>query len=128
MSTLQVGTIKSASSAAPVFQNSSGTEKGQLIGVWCNFSGSGTPSINDSFNVSSISDNGTGRFSVNFTTAFANGNYTIAGSHNSFNDGVACVGQDGSNTTNSTKYSMLTTSYNALTDPSEIRVLFIGDL
>ena len=128
MSTLSVATVKSLSTTPPVFQRSDGTERGQLIGVWCNFSGSGTPSINDSFNVSSISDNGTGRFSVNFTTAFANGNYTIAGSHNSFNDGVACVGQDGSNTTNSSKYSMLVSSYNALTDASEIRVLFIGDL
>ena len=35
-----------------------------------------------------FTDNGTGRFSVNFTTAFANGNYSIAGSHNSFNDGA----------------------------------------
>ena len=37
MSTLAVGTIKSVSSAAPVFQNTSGTEKGQLIKAWLNY-------------------------------------------------------------------------------------------
>ena len=54
MSTLAVGTIKSISSAAPVFQNTSGTEKGTLCSAWVNFDGEGTVAINDSFNVSSI--------------------------------------------------------------------------
>ena len=52
MSTLSVATIKSASSAAPVFQNSSGTEKGQLAKAWINFNGQSTIAIRDSFNVS----------------------------------------------------------------------------
>ena len=56
MSTLAVGTIKSISSAAPVFQNTSGTEKGQLCKAWVNFNGSGSVSIRDHFNVSSITD------------------------------------------------------------------------
>ena len=42
MSTLSVGTIKSATSAPPVFQNSSGTEKGQLAKMWINFDGANT--------------------------------------------------------------------------------------
>ena len=54
MSTLNVGTIKSISSAAPVFQNTSGTEKGQLAKAWVNFNATGTAAIRDSFNVSSI--------------------------------------------------------------------------
>ena len=75
MSTLQVGTIKSASSAAPVFQNSSGTEKGQLAKVWCSFNGNGTIAIKDSFNTSSLTDNGSGAYTVNFTNAMSNANY-----------------------------------------------------
>ena len=62
MSTLAVGTIKSISSAAPVFQNTSGTEKGQLAKAWVNFNGTGTVAIRDSFNVSSITDVGTGQY------------------------------------------------------------------
>ena len=43
--------------------------------AWVNFDGSGTPSIRDSGNVSSITDNGTGDFTVNFTTAMPDANY-----------------------------------------------------
>jgi len=75
MSTLAVGTIKSISSAAPVFQNTSGTEKGQLVKAWCNFDQTGTQSIRDSFNVSSITDQGAGTTDVNYTNAMSNTNY-----------------------------------------------------
>ena len=70
MSTLQVATIKSNSSAAPVFQNTSGTEKGQLIKAWLNYD-----QINDnlrgSFNISSVTDNASGEFTVNFSASFS---------------------------------------------------------
>ena len=75
MSTLAVGTIKSISSAAPVFQNTSGTEIGQICKSWINFDGVGTVSIRDSFNVSSLTDNGTGNYTVTFTNAMSNTNY-----------------------------------------------------
>jgi hypothetical protein len=45
--------------------------------AWINFNGLGTPAIRDSFNVSSITDNGTGDYTLNFTTAMANANYAI---------------------------------------------------
>ena len=76
MSTLQVATIKSHSSAAPGFHNTSGTEIGQLCKSWINFNGSGTVSIRDSFNVSSLTDNGTGNYTVTFTTSMSNTNYS----------------------------------------------------
>tara|TARA_R100000329_G_scaffold145777_1_gene131674 strand:- start:446 stop:838 length:393 start_codon:yes stop_codon:yes gene_type:complete len=85
MSTLAVATIKSASSAAPVFQNSSGTEKGQLAKSWVNFQGSGTVAINDSFNVSSITDSGLGKYIVTMENAMANTNYAVV-ADGRFND------------------------------------------
>ena len=78
MSTLAVGTIKSISSAAPVFQNTSGVEKGQLAKAWVNFNGTGTVAIRDSFNVGSITDNATGDYTVNFATNMSNDDYAIA--------------------------------------------------
>ena len=45
--------------------------------AWVNFNGTGTVSIRDSFNVSSITDNGTGLYRVNFTTNMANANYAV---------------------------------------------------
>ena len=37
--------------------------------AWVNFNGSGTVAIRGSYNVSSITDNGTGNYTVNFATA-----------------------------------------------------------
>jgi hypothetical protein len=47
--------------------------------AWVNFNGTGTPAINSSFNVSSITDNGTGDYTINFTTALPNANYSWSG-------------------------------------------------
>jgi len=80
MSTLNVGTIKSLGSSAPVFQNLSGIEKGQLAKAWVNINGTGTVAIRGSFNVSSITDNAVGDYSVTMITAMANANYAVVGS------------------------------------------------
>ena len=45
--------------------------------AWVNFTGQGTVSINGSFNVSSITDNGTGDYTVNFTNNMPNANYSF---------------------------------------------------
>ena len=46
--------------------------------AWVNFNGDGTPAIRASGNVSSITDNGTGDYTVNFTTAMPDVNYGYA--------------------------------------------------
>jgi len=43
--------------------------------AWVNFNGTGTVAIRGSGNVSSITDNGTGDYTVNFTTAMVDANY-----------------------------------------------------
>jgi hypothetical protein len=68
MSTLKVTTL----------QNLSGTEV-YTAKAWVNFNGNGTVAIRSSGNVSSITDNGTGTYTVNFTVAMPNANYAIAG-------------------------------------------------
>jgi hypothetical protein len=47
--------------------------------AWVNFNGTGTVAIRSSGNVSSITDNGTGVYTVNFTTAMASANYATVG-------------------------------------------------
>jgi hypothetical protein len=44
--------------------------------AWVNFNGTGTPEIRASGNVSSITDLGTGQYTVNFTTAMPDANYS----------------------------------------------------
>ena len=67
MSTLKVNAI----------QNTSGVEK-YLASAWVNFNGTGTVAIRASGNVSSITDNGTGDYTINFTTSFADANYSLS--------------------------------------------------
>ena len=45
--------------------------------AWVNFNGTGTVAIRASGNVSSITDNGTGNYTVNFTTAMPDANYSV---------------------------------------------------
>lgn len=52
------------------------TAKG-MARAWVNFNGTGTVAIRSSFNVSSISDNGAGSYTVNFATAMADANYAV---------------------------------------------------
>lgn len=48
--------------------------------AWVNFNGTGTVAIRASGNVSSITDNGTGDYTVNFTNAMPDANYCWGGS------------------------------------------------
>lgn len=54
--------------------NSDGTENFKCR-AWVNFNGTGTVAIRASGNVSSITDIGTGYYTVNFTTAMPDANY-----------------------------------------------------
>ena len=75
--------------------------------AWVNFNGSGTVAIRASGNVSSITDNGTGDYTVNFTTAMPDANYCAAASLGSDTNAVAASvsGRQGTSTTSSYRYS-----------------------
>jgi hypothetical protein len=47
--------------------------------AWVNFNGTGTVAIRASGNVSSITDNGTGQYTVNFTTAMPDADFCLTG-------------------------------------------------
>jgi len=49
-----------------------------IVKGWVSFDGTGTVRIRDRFNVSSITDNGTGDFTVNWANAFSSANYAVA--------------------------------------------------
>lgn len=75
MSTLRVNTL----------QDATGVGQPAIAGAakaWVNFNGTGTVAIRAAFNVSSITDNGVGDYTVNFSTAMVDTNYAINGSGN----------------------------------------------
>ena len=77
MSTLKAANIQSTTTGAPTFKTSAGTEIGQLAKAWVNFDGGrgGSPSIRESFNVTSLTDNATGAYTITFTNAMGSANY-----------------------------------------------------
>ena len=59
----------------------SGTAPLYMCRAWVNFNGTGTVAIRASGNVSSITDNGTGDYTVNFTTAMPDADYSGVGTN-----------------------------------------------
>jgi hypothetical protein len=67
VSATQITGALNATGSAPMF----------ACRAWVNFNGNGTPAIRASGNVSSITDNGVGDYTVNFTTAMQDANYAV---------------------------------------------------
>jgi hypothetical protein len=73
MSTIKATTLSTQSNATvPIDTVVNGTAK-----AWVNFNGTGTVAIRASFNVASITDNGVGDYTANFTTAMVDSNYSF---------------------------------------------------
>ena len=75
--TLTSPTLTTPNIDSAQFATVSGTAPIYPCRAWVNFNGTGTVAIRASGNVSSITDNGTGAYTVNFTTAMPNANYAI---------------------------------------------------
>lgn len=109
--------------------STSGTEgdnvKQRVAKAWVNFQGSDTVAINDDFNVSSITDNGTGNYTVNLSTSLGNDNGVM--SAYSVMDGL--VYGDNSNVSSAGSFRMrvVIPSTNANYDSAEVHVIILGD-
>jgi hypothetical protein len=90
MSTLRVNTL----------QTQAGVEV-YTAKAWVNFNGTGTVAIRAAGNVSSITDNGTGDYTVNFTTAMTDANYgaALSGGEGTAGSGGRVPASSGSTTT-----------------------------
>jgi len=74
--TTQLATTAYTRNAIPDVLNASGSAPMYAARAWVNFSGTGTVSIRAGGNVSSVTDNGTGEYTVNFATAMQDKNYS----------------------------------------------------
>lgn len=75
MSEIRADTITGSDGTSPVTLTKQYTAKS-----WVNVNGTGTIAITQSEGVSSISDNGTGDYSISYTNAFSNSEYIVTGS------------------------------------------------
>lgn len=58
--------------------------------AWVNFNGTGTVAIRSSGNVTSITDNGVGDYTINFTNALPDVNYSVIGNSGGINSFPFC--------------------------------------
>jgi len=108
---------------------------GRNIIAWVNFNGTGTPAIRDSYNVASITDNGTGNYTINFTSAVANANYNVianASANATFGQCSFCIPHSSGTsivapTTSAFRLSTTSSFTGTLADSEYVSVLVIGD-
>tara|TARA_R100000005_G_C4887581_1_gene136060 strand:+ start:37 stop:444 length:408 start_codon:yes stop_codon:yes gene_type:complete len=83
-SQLNVDTIKGKTTEGSITVQGEGSATTNLqqglAKVWCNLNGTGTAAIRDSFNISGITDNGTGDYTYTFQNAMASVSYSFSAS------------------------------------------------
>ena len=96
--------------------------------AWVNFNGTGTPAIRASSNVTSLTDNGTGDYSVNFTTAFSSANYAavITAGENTIEWGIILFSPTTPFAAGACRFITCTPA-NTLVDTAYICAAFFGD-
>lgn len=95
--------------------NASGSAPIYACRAWVNFNGTGTVAIRGSGNVSSITDNGTGTYTVNFTTAMPDVNYSLVGMGGVVNGQAGSWGAYVTELHNSSSFIRTTTSLQFVT-------------
>ena len=136
MSTIKVNNLQTASGGS----NSTPEEIQQgRAKAWVCMEAHGTVSIEDDFNVSSITDESTGHFRINFTNSLSNSNYALIASATNYtnDDTIAPVGVDASDayTNSNAGVDLKSTSQvrigcaggSTAYDPKELYAVVFGD-
>ena len=128
MSEIRATTISNSAGTGPITLT-----KQAALKVWMNMTGTGTIAINDSLNVSSASDLGTGNYQVFYTSSMSNVNYSVGTSGAASTAGSA---NDGKNIGSYTQYNLVGSAGiscfnsvgNAYEDPTRAMLQNAGDL
>ena len=116
----------STANTPPQFNDGNGTQVGTLCRAWVNFNGVTTATIRASFNVSSVTRNGTGDYTVNFTNAMPDANYifvapSLGSASGAYNWGAMDVDGSGNligKTTSGHRINVRNSSTNGSQDPT----------
>ena len=140
-SEIAIDKLKGASSAASISVVGEGgttttnLQQG-LTKAWFNLNAA-TPALRDSFNITNVTDEGTGFYEGNFTSAMSNGDYSVSGSMstkssgNSYS-GILTTGDEsdtyGLHSTASIRVNLYANNFTAQKDPSMVQANVNGDL
>jgi len=128
-SELRVNTLKDASGnnsvATSVVFNGSAK-------AWINFNGTGTVATRDSYNISSLTDNGTGLYTLSWSSNFANDDYAnagMSGQQSAAMINVSCTIDTTAPTTSASQYNtMYENSGSGNFDCTQVTIQVLGDL
>ncbi|KYK25697.1 hypothetical protein AYK26_07715 [Euryarchaeota archaeon SM23-78] len=87
---------------------------------WVQFNGTGTLAIADSYNVDSVTDNGTGDYTINWDTDFANDDYAVGVATDQYIERILAK-------TNGTIQVTVYDANNSAVDASIVDMIAIGD-
>ena len=138
MSTLSTANIESkAANTPPVIKDLNGTECGTFCRAWINFDGTfGTSpytlangGIRSAFNVSSVTENSAGNYTVTMTNALANANFCLVVGGNRYNPGNDnwTIHEDLNHTRTTTTFRLWTNQVASSFDSARICVAVFGD-
>ena len=103
--------------------------------AWFNMNGTSTPANRDSFNIASITDNGTGDYTHSFTSSFDNTDYAMGGWTGYPGSRAGVFGEDSSGIAYATGSFRMETAYISGTNGESTNMdvtynnqMFMGDL
>lgn len=123
MSTITVSNINDGTTSVPSTYVTNGSAK-----AWVNFNGSGTVAIRESLNVSSLSDNDTGQYTLGFSSSFASASYSPSAMNGGNNGGSANYPQEAYTATASSIRGLYLLSNANVHDPANAFFQSFGDL
>ena len=127
------------SAADGVAIGTGGINQARIAKAWVNFDGTGTVAIGSSYNTSSITDNASGDYTVNFSTPTANASYSLVGSTTQYSsaNGTACfrihgttAGGATTKTSSACRFiitSSTSTSFSTYVDMAEVNLQVFGN-
>jgi hypothetical protein len=123
LSEIRATTISDAAGTGPITLTKQSAAK-----AWVNWNGTGTVAIRDSFNVGSITDNGTGDYTTNISSAMANANYSYVALGGDTSASLSVRIENASNRTTTTIDLLAYNTSSAQLDMADLNGLFHGDL
>jgi len=106
----------------------SGSAPSYSARAWVNFNGTGTVAIRGSGNVTSITDHGTGDYTINFSTAMVDANYSVVGAAGKTSINLISLDTPAGSYTQTISEVRVTTPYvnGTLTDATQVNVAIFG--
>ena len=103
-------TLATLATSATALTTASGSAPSYSARAWVNFNAFGVVAIRAAGNVTSITDNGVGTFTANFTTAMSDANYAVVGTVATDAVAISIVSVDGTNTALTTTTAAMVTA------------------